>query len=118
MPNHGRLLTRKVALHFLLTVSAERLVMGRRPVSAQLTGLRLSLEVVVGGRAQIPAPTGVLASFRYVFSSPARLRMEVFGGLAVALALIPEVLSFSILAGLDPRVGLFASVIMAISISL
>ena len=91
--------------------------MGRRPVTAQLTGLRLSLEVVVGGRAQIPAPTGVLASFRYVFSSPARLRMEVFGGLAVALALIPEVLSFSILAGLDPRVGLFASVIMAISIS-
>ena len=59
----------------------------------------------------------MLASFRYVFSSPARLRMEVFGGLAVALALIPEVLSFSILAGLDPRVGLFASVIMAISIS-
>lgn len=43
--------------------------------------------------------------------------MEVFGGLAVALALIPEVLSFSILAGLDPRVGLFASVIMAISIA-
>lgn len=59
----------------------------------------------------------MLASFRYAFSSPARLRMEVFGGLAVALALIPEVLSFSILAGLDPRVGLFASVIMAISIA-
>ena len=52
-----------------------------------------------------PAPTGVIASFRYAFSSPARLRKEVFGGLAVALALIPEVLSFSILAGLDPRVG-------------
>ncbi len=60
---------------------------------------------------------GVVPSFRYAFSSPARLRMEVFGGLAVALALIPEVLSFSILAGLDPRVGLFASVIMTISIA-
>ena len=59
-----------------------------------------------------PAPTGVIASFRYAFSSPARLRKEVFGGLAVALALIPEVLSFSILAGLDPRVGLFSSVVM------
>ncbi|MDN6460587.1 MAG: sodium-independent anion transporter, partial [Corynebacterium flavescens] len=43
--------------------------------------------------------------------------MEVFGGIAVALALIPEVLSFSILAGLDPRTGLYASVIMAISIA-
>ncbi|MFS0289309.1 SulP family inorganic anion transporter [Corynebacterium striatum] len=64
-----------------------------------------------------PAPTSVLGSFKYAFSSPARFRMEVFGGLAVALALIPEVLSFSILAGLDPRVGLFASVIMAISIA-
>ncbi len=66
--------------------------------------------------SQQPAPTSVLGSFKYAFSSPARFRMEVFGGLAVALALIPEVLSFSILAGLDPRVGLFASVIMAISI--
>lgn len=57
-------------------------------------------------------------SFRAAFSSPARFRKEVFGGLAVALALIPEVLSFSILAGLDPKVGLFASVIMAMSIAL
>jgi len=64
-----------------------------------------------------PAPTGVIASFRYAFSSPARLRKEVFGGLAVALALIPEVLSFSILAGLDPRVGLYSSVIMAMAIA-
>lgn len=57
-------------------------------------------------------------SFRAAFSSPARFRKEVFGGLAVALALIPEVLSFSILAGLDPKVGLFASVIMAMSIAI
>ena len=62
-----------------------------------------------------PAPTGVIASFRFAFSSPARLRKEVLGGLAVALALIPEVLSFSILAGLDPRVGLYSSVIMAMA---
>lgn len=60
---------------------------------------------------------GVLDSFRFAFSSPVRLRKEVFGGLAVALALIPEVLSFSILAGMDPRVGLFASVIMCITIA-
>ncbi|MER0081590.1 SulP family inorganic anion transporter [Corynebacterium sp. KPL2861] len=64
-----------------------------------------------------PAPTGVIASFRFAFSSPARLRKEVLGGLAVALALIPEVLSFSILAGLDPRVGLYSSVMMAMAIA-
>lgn len=64
-----------------------------------------------------PAPTGVIASFRFAFSSPARLRKEVLGGLAVALAMIPEVLSFSILAGLDPRVGLYSSVIMAMAIA-
>lgn len=64
-----------------------------------------------------PAPSGVIASFRFALSSPARLRKEVLGGLAVALALIPEVLSFSILAGLDPRVGLYSSVIMAMAIA-
>ena len=63
------------------------------------------------------APTGVVASFRYAFSSPARLRMEVLGGLTVGLALIPEALAFSIIAGVDPAVGLFSAVIMAIVIS-
>lgn len=61
--------------------------------------------------------TGIVASFRYAFSSPARLRIEVLGGLVVALALIPEAISFSILAGVDPRVGLFASVTMAVTIA-
>ncbi|WP_245974916.1 SulP family inorganic anion transporter [Corynebacterium alimapuense] len=63
------------------------------------------------------APTGILASFRYSFSSAARLRTEVLAGLVVALALIPEAIAFSILAGVDPRVGLFSSVIMAIVIA-
>ncbi len=36
----------------------------------------------------------------------------------VALALIPEAISFSILAGVDPRVGLFASFTMAVVISI
>ena len=35
----------------------------------------------------------------------------------VALALIPEAISFSIIAGVDPRVGLFASFTMAVTIS-
>jgi len=37
--------------------------------------------------------------------------------LVVALALIPEAIAFSIIAGVDPRVGLFASFVMAVSIA-
>ncbi|MGF0319070.1 SulP family inorganic anion transporter [Nocardia fluminea] len=57
--------------------------------------------------------TSVLAALR----SPKRLRIEVLGGLVVALALIPEAISFSIIAGVDPRVGLFASFTMAVTIA-
>jgi len=49
--------------------------------------------------------------------SPRRLRTEVLGGLVVALALIPEAISFSIIAGVDPRLGLFASFTMAVSLA-
>jgi SulP family sulfate permease len=55
----------------------------------------------------------VMAALR----SPRRLRTEVLGGLVVALALIPEAISFSIIAGVDPRVGLFASFTMAVSLA-
>ncbi|MFE6779555.1 SulP family inorganic anion transporter [Streptomyces sp. NPDC057702] len=44
-------------------------------------------------------------------------RTEVLGGLVVALALIPEAISFSVIAGVDPSVGLFASFTMAVVIS-
>jgi SulP family sulfate permease len=47
-----------------------------------------------------------------------RLRVEILAGLTVALALIPEAISFSILAGVDPQVGLFASFTMAVTISI
>ena len=57
--------------------------------------------------------TSVLGALR----SPRRLRTEVLAGLVVALALIPEAISFSIIAGVDPRVGLFASFTMAVSIA-
>ena len=46
------------------------------------------------------------------------LRVELLAGLVVALALIPEAISFSIIAGVDPRVGLFASFTMAVSIAI
>ncbi|MCA1190574.1 MULTISPECIES: SulP family inorganic anion transporter [unclassified Saccharopolyspora] len=50
--------------------------------------------------------------------SPKVVRTEVLGGLVVALALIPEAISFSIIAGVDPSVGLFASFTMAVVISI
>ncbi len=49
--------------------------------------------------------------------NPRVLRREVVAGLVVALALIPEAISFSIIAGVDPRLGLFASFTMAVSIA-
>ncbi|MFI5695381.1 SulP family inorganic anion transporter [Kribbella sp. NPDC051586] len=58
-----------------------------------------------------------VTSVRAALRSPRRLRIEVLGGLVVGLALIPEAISFSIIAGVDPRVGLFASFTMAVSIA-
>lgn len=45
------------------------------------------------------------------------LRVEAVSGLVVALALIPEAIAFSIIAGVDPRIGLFASFTMAVTIA-
>jgi SulP family sulfate permease len=56
-------------------------------------------------------------SVRNALRSPKQLRTEVLAGAAVALALIPEAISFSILAGVDPQVGLFASFTMAVTIA-
>ena len=44
-------------------------------------------------------------------------KADLLSGLVVALALIPEAISFSIIAGLDPKVGLYASFSIAIIIS-
>ena len=45
-------------------------------------------------------------------------RVNLMSGLVVALALIPEAISFSIIAGVDPKVGLYASFSIAIIISI
>ncbi|GAB3181858.1 SulP family inorganic anion transporter [Nesterenkonia halophila] len=49
--------------------------------------------------------------------SPRLLKTEVLAGVVVALALIPEAIAFSIIAGVDPRLGLFASFTMAVTIA-
>ncbi len=59
-------------------------------------------------------PTSLLRSLR----APGVLRVELIAGLVVALALIPEAISFSLIAGVDPRVGLYASFTMAVAIAL
>ncbi len=45
-------------------------------------------------------------------------RGDILAGIVVALALIPEAIGFSIIAGVDPRVGLYASFSIAVIISL
>lgn len=40
-------------------------------------------------------------------------RMDILSGIVVALALIPEAIGFSVVAGVDPKVGLYASVVIA-----
>ncbi len=45
-------------------------------------------------------------------------RKDVLAGIVVALALIPEAIGFSIIAGVDPRVGLYASITIAMVIAL
>ena len=44
----------------------------------------------------------------------ANLRGDTLAGLVVALALIPEAIAFSIIAGVDPKVGLYASFSIAV----
>ena len=41
------------------------------------------------------------------------IRGDILSGIVVALALIPEAIGFSVIAGVDPRVGLFASFAIA-----
>lgn len=45
------------------------------------------------------------------------LRGDILSGLVVAFALIPEAIGFSIIAGVDPMVGLYASFTMAVVIA-
>ena len=45
------------------------------------------------------------------------VRGDLLAGLVVALALIPEAIAFSIIAGVDPRVGLYASFCIAVVIA-
>lgn len=60
------------------------------------------------------AATGALS---HVLRSPALLTRETLAGVITALALIPEVISFSVIAGVDPKVSLIASVVLCLAMS-
>ncbi|TRV75606.1 SulP family inorganic anion transporter [Streptomyces sp. 130] len=66
-----------------------------------------------------PAPSFWLRALKPDWiSDPKVWRTEILAGLVVALALIPEAISFSIIAGVDPAIGLFAAFTMAVTISI
>ncbi len=46
------------------------------------------------------------------------VRGDILAGLVVALALIPEAIAFSIIAGVDPKVGLYASFSIAVILAI
>lgn len=56
------------------------------------------------------------SSFKQAWLS--NIRGDVLAGIVVALALIPEAIAFSIIAGVDPKVGLYASFCIAVVIAI
>jgi sulfate permease, SulP family len=70
----------------------------------------------------VPAARFTLAGLlrghgRPAWLSPGVLRTETLAGLVVGLALIPEAISFSVIAGVPPEVGLYAAGTMAMVIA-
>ncbi len=57
----------------------------------------------------------MISSVRHNWFS--NIRGDVLAGLVVALALIPEAIAFSVIAGVDPKVGLYASFCIAVVIA-
>ncbi len=76
----------------------------------------------------MPGPLGVAHSLEisvtYDFLGRLRhewlgnIRGDILAGLVVALALIPEAIAFSIIAGVDPKVGLYASFSIAVIVAI
>lgn len=53
-----------------------------------------------------------------VLRSPRLMTRECLAGVVTALALIPEVISFSVIAGVDPKVSLIASIVLCLTLSI
>lgn len=59
-----------------------------------------------------------LNSLLSLLRSPPLMLQESLAGVVTALALIPEVISFSVISGVDPKVSLVASVVLCLTLSL
>ena len=68
--------------------------------------------------AERPPPARTPVTVLSALRSPRLLSREVLAGMVTTLALIPEVISFSIVAGVDPMVSLVASIVLTITMSL
>ncbi|EKN5101406.1 SulP family inorganic anion transporter [Yersinia enterocolitica] len=53
-----------------------------------------------------------------VLKSPKLMTRECLAGVVTALALVPEVISFSVIAGVDPKVSLIASIVLCFTLSI
>ena len=52
--------------------------------------------------------------FKLIINKPSNLKNDLLSGLTVALALIPEAIAFSFVAGVNPKVGLLAAFMMGL----
>jgi sulfate permease, SulP family len=66
---------------------------------------------VISGSSGLPLGLDLSTLRREWFGN---IRGDILAGLVVALALIPEAIAFSIIAGVDPKVGLYASFCIAV----
>jgi len=60
----------------------------------------------------------MISPAQYARQWTGNIRGDLLAGLVVALALIPEAIAFSIIAGVDPKVGLYASFSIAVIVAI
>ena len=70
---------------------------------------RLTL-AAIAGRLSLPD----WKNTRKIRFTPSTIRIEILAGLTVALALVPEAVAFSFVAGVHPLVGLYAAFIVGL----
>jgi len=55
-----------------------------------------------------------LKKFKWVEKSPMNVKDDIFSGLTVALALVPEAIAFAFIVGISPIIGLYGAFMMAL----
>ncbi len=93
-----------------------RFVTDRTQAQAYSSRLKLTCELPMP-QAPDHATSASTGAIRHVLRSPSLFTREALAGVLTALALIPEVISFSVIAGVDPKVSLIASVVLCLAMS-